>query len=183
MKFCTNCGTQVTPEQKFCTKCGSPQKPATPPPAPVVEAPVVPEPQPVVETPALDLTKPEVVEAPAPAPSAAPEYISTLQIVHTLSKAGVVDDVLDESATLAPAAQNAWAQGQLAAITHKWGGAEFTIVFADGNLDASSYSALASHTVGSTSMRYGSWMVWVLPSSGQANESAAVLEKVFTLLG
>ena len=178
MKFCTNCGTQVTPEQKFCTKCGSPQKPATPPPAPVVEAPVIeapvviPEPQPVVETP-----------APAPAPAATPEYISTLQIVHTLSKAGVVDDVLDESATLAPAAQNAWTQGQLAAITHKWGGAEFTIVFADGNLDASSYSALASHTVGSTSMRYGSWMVWVLPSSGQANESAAVLEKVFTLLG
>lgn len=178
MKFCTNCGTQVTPEQKFCTKCGSPQKPATPPPAPVVEAPVieapvvVPEPQPVIETP-----------APAPAPAATPEYISTLQIVHTLSKAGVVDDVLDEPATLAPAAQNAWAQGQLAAITHKWGGAEFTIVFADGNLDASSYSALASHTVGSTSMRYGSWMVWVLPSSGQANESAAVLEKVFTLLG
>ena len=176
MKFCTNCGTQVTPEQKFCTKCGSPQKPATPPPAPVVEAPVieapvvVPEPQPVVET-------------PAPAPAATPEYISTLQIVHTLSKAGVVDDVLDEPATLAPAAQNAWTQGQLAAITHKWGGAEFTIVFADGNLDASSYSALASHTVGSTSMRYGSWMVWVLPSSGQANESAAVLEKVFTLLG
>ena len=184
MKFCTNCGTQVNPEQKFCTKCGSPQKPVTPPPAPVVEAPVVPEPQPALEpAPAIDLTKPEVVEAPAPAPAATPEYISTLQIVHTLSKAGIVDDVLDEPATLAPAAQNAWTQGQLAAITHKWGGAEFTIVFADGNLDASSYSTLASHTVGSTSMRYGSWMVWVLPSSGQANESAAVLEKVFTLLG
>ena len=92
--------------------------------------------------------KPAPAPAPAPTPAATPDYISTLQIVHTLSKAGIVDDVLDEPATLAPAAHNAWTQGQLAAITHKWGGAEFTIVFADGNLDASSYSTLASHTVG-----------------------------------
>lgn len=181
MKFCTNCGTQVQPEQKFCTKCGNPQQPVAAPPAPVVETPA-PAPTPVVEEPAPT----PVVETPAPAPAAepsTPDYANTLQLILTLSKAGVVDDVLDEPADLTPAGKSAWANAQLAAITHNWGGAEFKVVFADGNLDASAYETLTDHSAGTSSMRYGSWMVLVVPSTGQTNESAAVLEKVFTLLG
>jgi hypothetical protein len=181
MKFCTNCGSQLAPEQRFCTKCGAPQAVAEAPapiaaPAPVVEVAPEPIPEPTPE--------PEPIPEPAPAPTpAAPEYPNALQVILKLGKAGVVDDVLDEPEGLAGPAQSAWAHDQLAAITHKWGGAEFKVVFADGNLDVTSYSSLTNHEPGTTSMRYGNWIVYVTPSTGQANESAAVLEKLFSLLG
>lgn len=177
MKFCTNCGSQVSPEQRFCTKCGAPQA-VVEAPAPVA-APtpeVVAAPEPVVEV------APEPTPEPEPTP-AAPEYPNALQIILKLGKAGVVDDVLDEPEGLAGPGQSAWAHDQLAAITHKWGGAEFKVVFADGNLDVTSYANLTNHEPGTTSMRYGNWIVYVTPSTGQANESAAVLEKLFSLLG
>lgn len=182
MKFCTNCGNQLAEAQKFCTKCGSPV--ANLEAAPVVEAPVVepapvePEPAPVAETPAEP--EPAPVEAPKPQ---LPDYPNALQIILKLGKAGAVSDVLDLPEGLGGPAQSAWSLDQLAAITHKWGGAEFKIVFADANLDVSSYASLASTGSGTSNARYGNWLVYVVPSTGQANESAAVLEKIFELLG
>ena len=144
IKFCTNCGSQVTPEQRFCTKCGAPLA---------------------------------VTEAPAP------EYLNTLQIILKLGKAGVVDDVLDEPEGLDLPAQSAWTHDQLAAINHKWVGAEFKVVFAASNLDVTSYSSLTNREPGTSSMRFGNWIVYVTPSTGQTVDSAAVLEKLFALLG
>ena len=38
MKFCTNCGNQLSDQANFCDKCGSPVSNAqTPPPTPVAE--------------------------------------------------------------------------------------------------------------------------------------------------
>ena len=187
MKFCTNCGNQLADGQKFCTKCGSPVRSVTP--EPVVEVAPTVQPEPVVEAPVVEAPPvaeaPVIVDAPvveAPKPQL-PDYPNALQIILKLGKAGAVADVLDQPDGLTGPALSAWSLDQLAAITHKWGGAEFKIVFADANLDVNSYSSLASNGAGTSSARYGNWLVYVVPSTGQANESAAVLEKVFELLG
>lgn len=179
MKFCTQCGNQVTPEQKFCTKCGSPLSPSQPAPAPTPEPAPVPEPEPIVVPEPVVIAEPEPTPEP---PKPVVEYANVSQLIYALGKSGIVSDVLDQPNELAPAAKLAWQQDKLGAISHNWGGASFKIVFAQDSLDDSSYQEL-TNSLGTSTMRYGNLVVYVVPSSGQLNEAAAVMEKVFNELG
>lgn len=184
MKFCTNCGNPVTPEQKFCTKCGNALAKAEPPvagetliPQPVeAVVEVVPEPEPEPEPAATQ-------ESAAPTPTPSREYANVLEIFIALGKEGFVSDVLDEPADLAENAKNAWSDDSLGAVVHKSGASEYVVVFATDNIAETEYSSIFNASLGKASASHGNWVITVAQIAGPSNDSERQLERVQNLLG
>lgn len=170
MKFCTQCGVQLSLAQKFCTSCGAPnasfveQAPTEPPYVP--EPTPAPEPEPVPEP---TLAKPPV------------EYRSASQIIYALGKANLVADVLDAPESLAPEAQAAWNNDELGAVICESNGSKYQIVFAKAELSPSSFHELTRFT--HSSAMNGDWTIYVYLLEGDQQGTASILETVFNTLG
>ena len=71
MKFCKNCGAQLSDEARFCPECGTPADPVQPAPAPAQET---------YPNPAGNFTQPAPAAQPGPAPDYAAQADGTVRL-------------------------------------------------------------------------------------------------------
>ena len=176
MKFCTQCGAQITLDQRFCTKCGAPnssyvEPQAEPAPAPIPEPAPAPTPEPT----------PEPEPTPAPEPVPARVYNNASQIIYTLGKAGLVADVLDAPVTLSPEAQSAWQRDTLGAVVVEDAGSKFQVVFTSEQLAPATFVDLTRFT--HSKAMNGDWTIYVYLLEGDQQGTSTLLERIFGILG